>query len=156
MQADPGRRIDACLEKYLLGKSFVHCHRASERVRSGVADAEQVKCGLKLSVLTFSAVETEKCNVGKTAEFNDIWSEETIRLVWAGGFDSLEVRLFLADIFGNFKTVSGQCEYIFQILRCILKSQKYIKQKCVVSFVEQCTADSGSGGERNVALPPVR
>ena len=54
------RSIDSRLEKYLLCKSFVHCDRTSEGIRSRITDTEQVKGCLKLSVLTFSAVEPEK------------------------------------------------------------------------------------------------
>ena len=146
------RRIDPCLEKYLLCKAFVHCDRTSERIRPGIADAEQVKCCLKFSVLTFSAVKSEEGDICHPAELDYIRPEETVRLVRARGFDGREIRFFLADVLRDLQSVSGHREYILQILRCIFKSQKYIQKKCIVSSFQQCPADSGSRGEGNIAL----
>ena len=152
MQADASGRVHAGFKENGFRQPLVHGDRAAEGIRTGVADAEQVECGLQLAVLALAAVKADECNVRHAAQFDHIRAEETVGLIRAGSSDRFQVRFRLADISGDLKAVSRHGEYILQIFRRILQSEKYIQQKRVMSFLKQSPADPCGGGQRYIAL----
>ena len=133
MQTYTVRRIDPCLKENLLGKAFVHGDCTTKRIRSGIADAEEIESCLEFSILPFASVKTDKSDVSHPAEFDYIRSEETVGLIRSGCFYRFQIRFLLADIFGDFQSVPLHSKYIFQVLRRVFKTEKYVQKKCVMS-----------------------
>ena len=90
-------------------------------------------------------MKSEEGDVCHTAEFNDIRSKETVGFIFTGSFDRFNVRLRRADIFGDAQVSVRKIENVFQILRCIRKSQKDIQKDCFVPAFAQGAANAGAG-----------
>ena len=81
-------------------------------------------------------MKSEEGHICQAAEFDDIRTEEAVRLIRTGSFYSCKIRLCFGNILCDFQTMSGQCKDVFQILGCVLKAEKYIQKKCIVSFLQ--------------------
>ena len=152
MNAGSGRRVNARLQEDLFGKSFVHCYSAAERVRTGVSDSKQVKGSLQLSVLPLSAVQPKERDVCHAAQFDDVGTEKTVRLIRAGGFDRLDVRFGGIDVFDDPKAVVRKGKYLFQVFGIVGETEENIQQKSIVSLFKQGSADACTGGKGYVAF----
>ena len=65
----------------------------------------------------------------QAAELNDIWTQETVRLVRAGSFHCRQIRFGCTDITRNLQSMPGKRKYVFKIFRRIFQSEENIQKE---------------------------
>ena len=131
MEGLPGGRPDAFVLDHLLGEHLVHRDRGAEIARSGIRDAEHVKCRLHAAVLAVHAVQRHVYDVRHTADLQNAFSEQRRALPLSGLFHRFEVRCC---------PVKGQRFEFRQLLkqgggivRHVLQSHEKVHQNCLMA-----------------------
>ena len=133
-------------QENFLGDTLIHSHGTAEITGSCVTDSQQVKGSLHLSILTICAVKSKEHNVTFFTKFQNIWSEKASAFF----LHLLDLRIEAAHILCCFFHIIFSRERILPVY--ILNSTENIYKYCLMAFLAQRTADSGTGYNGNLSL----
>ena len=95
---------------------------------------EDVKHCLQFSIFSDRTVEAHKCDVCHFTKFEDIWSDEAVRLIRTLFFQSFKIGNGCLNTFCNLQSAAGEIKNFVEFVSVIWKSEKDIQQEGLMSF----------------------